>query len=151
MSRLPTLAVVLASLSIAGCGRANAPRVGDVGDAAEKVYVAPGKYDEFYAFLSGGFDGQVGVYGLPSGRLLRHVPVFSQNPENGWGYSEQTKAMLQQMFADRFLTLRFGGAEIVETNMDDVGDGYAEKKMPFLELINGTIVLPEELYAVVRP
>ena len=94
MSRLPTLAVVLASLAVAGCGRANAPRVGDVGDAAEKVYVAPGKYDEFYAFLSGGFDGQVGVYGLPSGRLLRHVPVFSQNPENGWGYSEQTKPML---------------------------------------------------------
>jgi len=94
MSRLSTLAVVLASLAAAGCGRANAPRVGEVGDAAEKVYVAPGKYDEFYAFMSGGFDGQVGVYGLPSGRLLRHVPVFSQNPENGWGYSEQTKAML---------------------------------------------------------
>jgi nitrous-oxide reductase len=94
MSRLPTLAVALASLAVAGCGRANAPRVGEVSDAAEKVYVAPGKYDEFYAFMSGGFDGQVGVYGLPSGRLLRHVPVFSQNPENGWGYSEQTKAML---------------------------------------------------------
>jgi len=94
MSRLSTLAVALASLAVAGCGRANAPRVGEVGDAAEKVYVAPGKYDEFYAFMSGGFDGQVGVYGLPSGRLLRHVPVFSQNPENGWGYSEQTKAML---------------------------------------------------------
>ena len=72
MSRLPTLAVVLASLAVAGCGRANAPRVGEVGDAAERVYVAPGKYDEFYAFLSGGFDGQVSVStGLPSGRLLK--------------------------------------------------------------------------------
>ena len=39
----------------------------------------------------------------------------------------------------------------VETNMDEVGDGYAEKKMPFLDLINGTIELPEELYAVLRP
>jgi nitrous-oxide reductase len=94
MSRLPILAVVLASIAVAGCGRAGATRVGEAGDAAEKVYVAPGKYDEFYAFMSGGFDGQVGVYGLPSGRLLRHVPVFSQNPENGWGYSEQTKAMM---------------------------------------------------------
>ena len=27
------------------------------GDAAEKVYVAPGKYDEFYNFVSGGFSG----------------------------------------------------------------------------------------------
>ena len=34
------------------------------GDAASKVYVAPGKYDEFYNFVSGGFSGQVSVYGL---------------------------------------------------------------------------------------
>ena len=94
MSRLPALALTLASLATASCGGAGAARVGEVGDAAKKVYVAPGKHDEFYAFMSGGFDGQVGVYGLPSGRLLRHVPVFSQNPENGWGYTEQTKAML---------------------------------------------------------
>ena len=67
------------------------------------------------------------------------------------GQDEQTKAMMQQMFEGHFLMLRFGGSEVVETNMDDVGDGYAEKKMDFLELINGTIELPEELYAVVRP
>ncbi len=63
-------------------------------DAAKKVYVAPGEYDEFYAFMSGGFNGQIGVHGLPSGRLLRIVPVFSVNPENGYGYSEETKPML---------------------------------------------------------
>ena len=68
---------------VAACSGAGASRVGATGDAAEKVYVAPGKYDEFYAFFSGGFDGQVGVYGLPSGRLLKHVPVFSQNSEMG--------------------------------------------------------------------
>ena len=93
-------------------------------------------------------------------------PVFTTNPDGtvrvavqtkgmigelGAEQDEQTKAMLQQMFQDRYLTLRFGGSEVVETNMDDLGDGYAEKKMPFLDLINGTIELPEELYAVVRP
>ena len=50
-------------------------------DAAAKVYVAPGKYDEFYNFVSGGFNGQLGVYGLPSGRLLKIVPVFSVFPD----------------------------------------------------------------------
>ncbi|MCD6062441.1 MAG: nosZ [Flavipsychrobacter sp.] len=65
------------------------------GDAASKVYVAPGKYDEFYNFVSGGFSGQVSVYGLPSGRLLKVIPVFSQNPENGYGFNEETKPMLQ--------------------------------------------------------
>ncbi|MCC6447892.1 MAG: Sec-dependent nitrous-oxide reductase [Chitinophagaceae bacterium] len=64
------------------------------GDAASKVYVAPGKYDEFYNFVSGGFSGQLSVYGLPSGRLLRVIPVFSVDPEKGWGYSEETKPML---------------------------------------------------------
>ena len=63
-------------------------------DAASKVYVAPGKYDEFYNFVSGGFSGQLAVYGLPSGRLLRVIPVFSVDPEKGYGYSEETKPML---------------------------------------------------------
>jgi nitrous-oxide reductase len=69
-----------------------------VGGGGEKTYVAPGTYDEFYAFMSGGFSGQVGVYGLPSGRLLKVVPVFSQNPENAWGYSEETKPMLMTSY-----------------------------------------------------
>jgi len=64
------------------------------GDAAIKSYVAPGKYDEFYNFVSGGFSGQMSCYGLPSGRLLRVIPVFSVDPEKGWGYSEETKPML---------------------------------------------------------
>jgi nitrous-oxide reductase len=98
MSRPPFRAIVVAfavaasALLVTGCSRARG--VGDNRDAAQRVYVAPGEYDEFYAFLSGGFDGHVGVYGLPSGRLLRHIPVFSQHAENGWGYSEQTKPML---------------------------------------------------------
>jgi nitrous-oxide reductase len=64
------------------------------GDAASKVYVAPGKHDEFYDFVSGGFNGQIGVYGIPSGRLLRIIPVFSTHAESGWGYSEESKPML---------------------------------------------------------
>lgn len=63
-------------------------------NAAQKVYVEPGKHDELYAFMSGGFSGQVGVYGLPSGRLLKVIPVFSQNPENAYGYSEESKPLL---------------------------------------------------------
>jgi nitrous-oxide reductase len=64
-----------------------------VGDA-EKSFVAPGKYDEFYNVVSGGFNGQIGIYGIPSGRLFRVIPVFSQSPESGYGFSEETKPML---------------------------------------------------------
>ncbi len=61
-------------------------------DAAAKVYVAPGKYDEFYNFVSGGFSGQMSTYGLPSGRLLRVIPVFSVDPEKGLGLQRRNKA-----------------------------------------------------------
>ena len=63
-------------------------------DAASKVYVAPGEYDEFYGFFSGGFSGQMSVYGLPSGRLFRVIPIFSVDPEKGYGFNEETKALL---------------------------------------------------------
>ncbi len=66
--------------------------------AAEKVYVAPGEQDEFYAFLSGGYSGNLTVYGLPSGRLFKEIPVFSQFPTSGYGYSEETKPMLNTSF-----------------------------------------------------
>jgi nitrous-oxide reductase len=68
------------------------------GDAASAVYVAPGEYDEFYAFMSGGFSGQVTVYGLPSGRLLKTIPVFAVDGEKGWGFNEETKPMLETSF-----------------------------------------------------
>ncbi len=64
------------------------------GDNGSKSFVAPGKYDSYYNFVSGGFSGQMSVYGLPSGRLFRVIPVFSVDPEKGWGYSEETKPML---------------------------------------------------------
>ncbi len=79
-----------------GCSKGTP--IGASADAASKVYVAPGQYDELYAFMSGGFSGNVTVYGLPSGRLLQQIPVFSQYPEKGYGYSEETKALLNTSF-----------------------------------------------------
>ncbi|MCK5781413.1 MAG: Sec-dependent nitrous-oxide reductase [Flavobacteriales bacterium] len=64
-------------------------------DVAERVYVKPGEYDEYYAFLSGGFSGQLAVYGLPSGRLFKVIPVFSVDPEKAYGFNEETKPMLE--------------------------------------------------------
>ncbi len=68
------------------------------GDAASAVYVPPGSYDEYYAFLSGGYSGQISVYTLPSGRLIKQIAVFSQFPETGYGYDENTKEMLQTSY-----------------------------------------------------
>ena len=90
---LSLLVITVSALTWQAC-KPKAPVSATFGDAAAKAYVAPGQYDEFYNIVSGGFNGQMSVYGLPSGRLLRIIPVFSQFPENGWGYSEETKPML---------------------------------------------------------
>ena len=87
------LAAIVLIVSMNACKPKNAGSAVS-GDAASKTYVPPGKYDEFYNFVSGGFSGQLSVYGIPSGRLLRVIPVFSVDPEKGYGYSEETKPML---------------------------------------------------------
>ncbi len=87
------LAIAGVLYAFTGC-KPKGPAGVTTGDAASKVYVAPGQYDEFYNFVSGGFNGQMAVYGLPSGRLFRNIPVFSVDPTSGYGYSEETKAML---------------------------------------------------------
>ena len=88
---MTTGAVLLHSCRAGGAGATNLA----AGDAASRVYVPPGQHDELYSFMSGGFSGQMTVYGIPSGRLLKTIPVFSQSPENGYGYNEETKPMLQ--------------------------------------------------------
>ena len=87
------MAGIITAFSIYSC-KPKAPESMAMGDAASRVYVAPGKYDEFYNIVSGGFNGQLSVYGIPSGRLIKILPVFSVFPENGYGYSEETKPML---------------------------------------------------------
>lgn len=92
IAKVGLLGLALFTLGFQSCKPKNAASAA-TGDAT-KAYVAPGKHDEFYNFVSGGFSGQMSVYGLPSGRLLRVIPVFSVDPEKGYGYSEETKPML---------------------------------------------------------
>ncbi|HET9941542.1 MAG TPA: Sec-dependent nitrous-oxide reductase [Candidatus Eisenbacteria bacterium] len=81
------LALIAAVLATGCAGRGG-------GTAAQKVYVKPGEYDTHYAFLSGGHSGQVFVYGLPSCRHITTIPVFTPEPARGYGFDEESKAML---------------------------------------------------------
>ncbi len=68
--------------------------VSDAAAAAMKVYVAPGDLDDYYLFASGGHSGQVYVYGLPSGRHISTIPVFTPYPATGYGFDDDSKKML---------------------------------------------------------
>ena len=64
--------------------------------AAAKTYVPTGKRDEFVTFSSGGQSGQIIVYGVPSMRILKYIGVFTPEPWQGYGYDENSKAVLEQ-------------------------------------------------------
>jgi nitrous-oxide reductase len=81
----------------AACGGADSA-IASAADAASATYVAPGEYDPYYAFLSGGYNGQLSVWGLPSGRMFKNIPVFSVDAESGYGFSEETKALLNTSY-----------------------------------------------------
>ena len=92
-------------LTLAGCASDPPGRSGrgargaggsgsDVTDAALATYVPPGDLDEYYMFYSGGHSGQVFVAGLPSMRHIATIPVFSPYPGTGYGFDDETKAML---------------------------------------------------------
>ena len=90
------LIVVLAASAwaiVQGCMASRGGTSG-VGSPAVKVYVKPGEYDTYYAFLSGGHHGNVYVYGMPSCRHITTIPVFTPEPAVGYGNDEESLAML---------------------------------------------------------
>ena len=95
------LAAALAAalmLGLAGCnppgGQDTKSSASNANSAAARTWVAPGDKDEFYLFYSGGHSGQVYVAGLPSMRHISTIPVFAPYPGTGYGFDEETKAML---------------------------------------------------------
>ncbi len=95
-----SLVLITALALAAGACTPRAPKsrqrtgTSDIAVAAQKVYVAPGDLDEYYMFASGGHSGNIYVYGLPSMRHLVTIPVFTPYPATGYGFDDETKAML---------------------------------------------------------
>lgn len=89
----------------------------------------------------------------PDGTVRIGIPTKDMMGDMGAEDDPQTAEMLKQMFEGRFLTIRFGGAEILDSNMEPApdSDDYVETKIPFVALMDGTADLPEELYAVIQP
>jgi nitrous-oxide reductase len=62
--------------------------------AAVKTYVPTGQKDDYVMFSSGGHSGQALVIGVPSMRLLKVIGVFTPEPWQGWGFSNETREVL---------------------------------------------------------
>jgi len=100
---LPLVVIILAgAILFVSCAKEKAPRGrpggasgrSDIVEAALATYVPPGDLDEYYLFYSGGHSGQIFVAGVPSMRHISTIPVFTPYPGTGYGFDDETKAML---------------------------------------------------------
>ena len=78
--------------------------------AALKTFVPPGKYDDFVMVTSGGHRGSVMLYGIPSMRLLKEIPVYSPDSWQGWAQGEvESDEMLKKgSYGEGLPTLTWG-------------------------------------------
>ena len=83
------IVAVAAAIFVTGCNSDSTAnkekRAAQNKSAAEQVYVPPGKLDDYYAFLSGGQSGSVFVFGIPSCRFIKEIPIFE--PRAALGYA----------------------------------------------------------------
>jgi len=81
-------------------------------ESALETYVAPGEYDEYYMFASGGHSGQMHVIGVPSMRLLKTIPVFTPESWSGYGQgADVSETVLREgSNPDKSDPLRWGDA-----------------------------------------
>ena len=100
-----TLAGAGLAMGLVSCKKAEqgAPAAGKAteagGDASRAVApgefeVPPGKLDSYYSFSSGGHSGDLRIFGLPSGRTLKRIPVFNVDPMVGWGITNESKKVM---------------------------------------------------------
>lgn len=93
-----TLAALAAALFATACSDSSTAKKSSSSSskatAAERTYVAPGEKDDYYLFYSGGHSGQVFVAGMPSMRHIFTIPVFAPSPGVGYGFDDESKAML---------------------------------------------------------
>ena len=73
--------------------------------AAAKTFTPDNIADEYVTLNSGGQEGNMIMYTVPSMRLLKYVPTAARQPYNGYGYSMESKGMMKTGFID--------GAEIL--------------------------------------
>ncbi|HEU5070974.1 MAG TPA: TAT-dependent nitrous-oxide reductase [Verrucomicrobiae bacterium] len=101
MKTLPLFVLAAGAVLLAGCNSDStakaARQAAQNKSAAEQVYVPPGKLDDYYAILSGGQSGSVFVFGVPSCRFIKEIPIFE--PRAGLGYANNPGSETYQRLA----------------------------------------------------
>ncbi|MBM4221889.1 MAG: TAT-dependent nitrous-oxide reductase, partial [Gammaproteobacteria bacterium] len=104
------------SMGLAGCApsKTDAPAA----TAGSEADVKPGELDTYYGLWSGGHTGDVRVLGLPSGRELNRIPVFTKDVLVGWGITNESKQVMGTK-ADGSLQYSVGDSHHVHASYKD--------------------------------
>jgi len=134
------------------CAEAGASLTENADGSATCIIVSEGSFDQLQ-FSEDSSDSQPTFVTNADGTVRIGVPTGNMMANLGLSEDPETAAMLQQLFDGRYVTIRLGGAQIVETNMERAPDSanYVEARMALLALLDGTANLPAELYAIIRP
>lgn len=105
---LGALVAVVAMIAVAASCQQTAPRGSTIArlmrqrhlterdvEGALRTYMPTGRHDDYYLFASGGHGGNLLVIGVPSMRILKYVAVFTPEPWQGYGYGDQTNALIR--------------------------------------------------------
>jgi len=68
--------------------------------AAAKTYTPDHIGDKYVTVNSGGQEGNMPMYTVPSMRMLKYIPTCTYQPYNGYGYSKETKELMSHGFID---------------------------------------------------
>lgn len=101
--RLITVTVLAFSF---GCGSADR---GAASNAYDRAYPMPHRYwhesDEFYVFASGGQQGGLHVYSIPTMKPIQEIPVFHPSASTGWTLANtKVKKMLTNPWTGEVIT-----------------------------------------------
>ncbi len=68
--------------------------------SAAKTYTPDNIQDEYIAVNSGGQEGNLPMYTVPSMRMLKYLPLNTRQPYTGFGYSEETMDLIKTGFIE---------------------------------------------------
>lgn len=107
----------------------------------------------FESLMLGAEDGDSGITFSAAGPGLVRVAFDTAGLGSEVGVEDEldsdTIESMRPFFSGHAITIRIRGADLIETNMERVGNA-AETVVPLMDLIENKVDLPDELYAIVR-
>ena len=110
-------------------------------EAALATYVAPGQYDEYLMFSSGGHSGQIHVIGVPSMRLLKTIPVFAPDAWSGYGFGADWTMELLEEGADPHKNHHLTWGDTHHPALSETGGDYDGRFLYINDRANGRLAM----------